>query len=72
MKLNARCMQCMIDVQAARLAGMENEEKKAAYFREVLKAVAECPADSTAPVMVRGSGQNVYGYFRIGSGLFGN
>jgi uncharacterized protein with ATP-grasp and redox domains len=53
MKLNARCMQCMIDVQAERLAGMEDEAEKTAYFRKALKLVAECGQDSTAPVVVR-------------------
>lgn len=53
MKLNARCMQCMVDAQAALLTEMEDESAKADYFRKVLRTVADCRPDSTAPVMVR-------------------
>ena len=53
MKLNASCMQCMVDAQAALLTEMEDESAKADYFRKVLRTVADCRPDSTAPVMVR-------------------
>ena len=40
MKLNARCMQCMVDAQAALLSEIEDENVKADYFRKVLRTVA--------------------------------
>ena len=53
MKVNARCMQCMVDAQSKRLAEMTDEEMKAAYFRKVLQLIADRSPDCTAPVMVR-------------------
>ncbi len=51
MRLSADCMSCMIRRQAENIRDYPDEEKKARYFREVLRLVGNAPEDACAPAV---------------------
>lgn len=51
MRLSADCMSCMIRRQAENIRDYPDEEKKARYFREVLRLVCGAPEDACAPAV---------------------
>lgn len=52
MNISAMCIRCLMDKQEKRIRGMENENKKSAYLKEVAGVIASSPEDATAPYLV--------------------
>ncbi len=52
MNISAMCIRCLMDKQEERIRGMENEDKKSAYLKEVAGVLASSADDATAPYLV--------------------
>lgn len=52
MKLSAMCIRCLIDRQEERIRQVENENKKAAFMKEVAGVIASCDEFASAPYLV--------------------
>lgn len=52
MKISAMCIRCLMDRQEERIRDLENENRKAAYLKEVASIIASSEADATAPYLV--------------------
>lgn len=52
MKISAMCIRCIMDRQEEKIRGVENEEIKASYLKEVAGIIAAAPEDATAPYLV--------------------
>lgn len=52
MKISAMCIRCLMDRQEERIRDLENENKKAAYLKEVASIIAFSETDATAPYLV--------------------
>ena len=51
MKLSASCMACMVSRQEEAIRNLPGEEEKSAFFREVLRTVANAREEDSAPVV---------------------
>lgn len=52
MKISAMCIRCLMDRQEERIREMGDEERKAAYLKEVAGIIASSPEDASAPCLV--------------------
>lgn len=52
MKLSAMCIRCLMDRQEERIRGMADEDKKAAFLKEVAGIIASAKEDDSAPCLV--------------------
>lgn len=48
MRLNSMCIRCLVDKQEAKLAKFEDEEKKAAYMKEIAKIIGESDDEASS------------------------
>ena len=52
MRLNSMCIRCLIDKQQERLLQFQDEEKKAAYMKEIAGIIGESGDDASSPYLV--------------------
>lgn len=52
MKLSAMCIRCLIDKQEERIREFENENKKAAFLKEIAGIISSCEEFASAPYLV--------------------
>lgn len=52
MKIGAMCIRCLLDRQEEKIRGIEDENKKSTYLKEVAGIIANSPEDATAPCLV--------------------
>ncbi len=51
-KLCASCIRCLVDRQEERIAGLKEEETRAAYMKQLCRIIAEAGPEDTVPVLV--------------------
>lgn len=49
MKLSSLCIRCLIDKQEERIRSIEDENKKAAYMKEVAGIIGSADSEASAP-----------------------
>lgn len=52
MKISAMCIRCLMDRQEEKIRGIDDENAKAAYLKEVAGVIASSEDDATAPYLV--------------------
>lgn len=52
MKLSSLCIRCLIDKQEERIRSIEDENKKAAYMKEVAGIIGSADSEASAPFLV--------------------
>lgn len=51
MRISAACIRCMVDRQEENISRFEDEHKKSAYLKEVLRIIGDSEEDATAPLL---------------------
>lgn len=52
MRLNSMCIRCLVDKQQARLIKFKDEDKNAAYMKEITKIIGESDDEASSPYLV--------------------
>lgn len=52
MRLNSMCIRCLIDKQEARIANFKDEDKNAAYMKEIAKIIGESDDEASSAYLV--------------------
>ncbi len=52
MRLNSMCIRCLIDKQGARIANFKDEDKNAAYMKEIAKIIGESDDEANSAYLV--------------------
>ena len=52
MKLSAMCIRCLFDRQEEKIRDIKQENKKAAYMKEIASIIGSAQADASAPYIV--------------------
>lgn len=63
MRISSMCIRCLVDKQQARLVKFKDEDKKAAYMKEIAKIIGESGDEASSPYLVYLFNQIYHRYF---------